>query len=374
MARRRRRSSSGDKFLGAVIAAVFGALVAVTIFALNALVKLLQWWFGQIQANARNGKPFFAFLWLVGGLCVGLVGVAALVPTADNASRPATALSAQHSATSRVQTQSLTDKPEATATRRRAATATVRPTRTVRPSEETQLPPTQSPPTETPAEPTSEPPTPTAGPTRTVGAARVVAVVNANTIDVETDGVIHRVTYIGADVPHPTEPLYAEALAAHRALVEGHDVWLEQGANDTDAQGWFLRYVYVGDVMVNQELIRQGYARADIDTSDTLHRDVFISAQSEAQTSRTGLWVNYEPPTATPLPPTAVPPTQPPAPPPPSTGGYNGPYDPFGPDRDCPDFQTHAQAQAFFIAAGGPRYDPHRLDRDGNGIACENLP
>ena len=49
-------------------------------------------------------------------------------------------------------------------------------------------------------------------------------------------------------------------------------------------------------------------------------------------------------------------------------------YDPFGPDRDCGDFATHEEAQAFFIAAGGPGHDPHRLDGDHDGIACESLP
>lgn len=49
-------------------------------------------------------------------------------------------------------------------------------------------------------------------------------------------------------------------------------------------------------------------------------------------------------------------------------------YDPFGPDRNCGDFATHAEAQAFFLAAGGPMRDPHRLDGDGDGIACEHLP
>lgn len=41
-------------------------------------------------------------------------------------------------------------------------------------------------------------------------------------------------------------------------------------------------------------------------------------------------------------------------------------------DYDCGDFKTQAEAQAFFEAAGPG--DPHRLDRDGNGIACESLP
>jgi hypothetical protein len=41
-------------------------------------------------------------------------------------------------------------------------------------------------------------------------------------------------------------------------------------------------------------------------------------------------------------------------------------------DKDCRDFQTWQQAQHFFASAGGG--DPHHLDRDGNGIACESLP
>lgn len=44
------------------------------------------------------------------------------------------------------------------------------------------------------------------------------------------------------------------------------------------------------------------------------------------------------------------------------------------PDRDCGDFDTQAAAQRFFLDQGGPRSDPHRLDDDGDGIACESNP
>lgn len=43
-------------------------------------------------------------------------------------------------------------------------------------------------------------------------------------------------------------------------------------------------------------------------------------------------------------------------------------------DRDCGDFATQAAAQRFFLDHGGPRDDPHRLDEDGDGIACESNP
>ena len=41
-------------------------------------------------------------------------------------------------------------------------------------------------------------------------------------------------------------------------------------------------------------------------------------------------------------------------------------------DYDCDDFSTHSEAQDFFEAEGPS--DPHGLDRDGDGLACETLP
>ena len=42
-------------------------------------------------------------------------------------------------------------------------------------------------------------------------------------------------------------------------------------------------------------------------------------------------------------------------------------------DRDCADFSTQAQAQRFY-KKHNPRRDPHRLDADRDGRACEDLP
>ena len=76
-------------------------------------------------------------------------------------------------------------------------------------------------------------------------------------------------------------------------------------------------------------------------------------------------------PTPTPTPPTPTPAPQEPTPTPQSSTPGT---DPGGPDRNCSDFETWAEAQAFYEAAGGPETDRHRLDGDGNGIACESLP
>src|SRR5688572_25877437 len=44
-----------------------------------------------------------------------------------------------------------------------------------------------------------------------------------------------------------------------------------------------------------------------------------------------------------------------------------------GGDRDCSDFSNQAQAQDFFNSHN-PSSDPHRLDDDNDGVACEANP
>lgn len=46
-------------------------------------------------------------------------------------------------------------------------------------------------------------------------------------------------------------------------------------------------------------------------------------------------------------------------------------YNPFGADLNCPDFSSQEAAQAVYEAAGGPSEDPHDLDRDNDGMACD---
>ena len=43
-------------------------------------------------------------------------------------------------------------------------------------------------------------------------------------------------------------------------------------------------------------------------------------------------------------------------------------------DRDCGDFASQRAAQIFYLNAGGPRNDPHGLDSEGDGVACESNP
>jgi len=134
--------------------------------------------------------------------------------------------------------------------------------------------------------------------TVTVGEATVVKVVDGDTVDVNIAGNIYRVRYIGIDTPETVdpnqtvEPFGPEASAKNKELVNGKVVRLEKGISETDKYGRLLRYVYVGDLFVNAELVRLGYARATAYPPDTKYQSLFLSLENEAKTAKRGLWVN----------------------------------------------------------------------------------
>ncbi len=98
-------------------------------------------------------------------------------------------------------------------------------------------------------------------------------------------------------------------------------------------------------------------------------REMLATCPMPALLQRKGV---SQPPSATPVP-TPVPVATPtPTPRPTVPPGLR--YDPFGPDRDCSDFDTYQEALDFYLAAGGPASDPHNLDSDGDGQPCSSLP
>jgi micrococcal nuclease len=141
--------------------------------------------------------------------------------------------------------------------------------------------------------------------------------------------------------------------------------------SEVDRYDRLLRYVYLEQgQMVQEQLLVLGLAKVATYPPDVKYVDRFLQVQRQAQAGGVGLW-GSEPVGEVPTP--AVRATVAPVPLE-GSAGYSGPYEPDGPDRDCGDFATHAEAQAFFYAAGGPARDPHRLDGDSDGVACESLP
>lgn len=126
--------------------------------------------------------------------------------------------------------------------------------------------------------------------------ARVVDVVDGDTVQVEMEGQIYPVRYIGIDCPEFGEHGYEQARQANRQLVQGRTVRLVKDVSDTDQYGRLLRYVYAGDIFVNAEMLRRGLATALTYPPDVAYSDLFIRLEREARAAGRGLWAA---PTAT---------------------------------------------------------------------------
>ena len=186
--------------------------------------------------------------------------------------------------------------------------------------------------------------------------ARVTRVIDGDTIEVDMDGRLYKVRYIGIDTPetvHPTrgvEPYGKEASERNRQLVEGKTVYLEKDVSETDRYKRLLRYVYVDDVMVNAVLVQEGYAQVATYPPDVKYVDEFLELQREAREEGRGLWAGTAGSEAV-------------------VGGGCDPAYPDvciaspPPDLDCGDI-PHRR-----FAVLPP--DPHRFDGDGDGIGCE---
>jgi len=81
-----------------------------------------------------------------------------------------------------------------------------------------------------------------------------------------------------------------EALAYTVQLVEGKKVRLEFDKQRKDKQRRLLAYVYVGDLMLNAEIVRQGYAQVVTSPPNVKYQEMLLQLQREAREAKRGLW------------------------------------------------------------------------------------
>ena len=102
-----------------------------------------------------------------------------------------------------------------------------------------------------------------------------------------------RVRYIGVDAPEiggEPELFGTEASAFNSGLVLNQEVMMEKDASEADRFGRLLRYVYVDGILVNAELVREGYARGVSYRPDTKYDRCFTALEEEARVARRGMW------------------------------------------------------------------------------------
>ncbi len=127
-------------------------------------------------------------------------------------------------------------------------------------------------------------------------AARLIRVVDGDTIEVLADGVTETVRYIGVDTPERGQPGYQTATAGNAALLGEGALWLARDRSERDRYGRLLRYVYNGEgVMVNEALVAQGWAQPVEYPPDTAHAEELRQAAVKAAQAGLGFWSGWAP-------------------------------------------------------------------------------
>jgi micrococcal nuclease len=209
------------------------------------------------------------------------------------------------------------------------------------------------------------------------GTATVTRVVDGDTIDISPSvSGRSRVRLIGMDTPEVyfgTQPYGPEASAFAKRELEGEEVRLELDIQKVDPYGRLLAYVYLPNgEMFNETLLEEGYAQVATFPPNVKYVDRFLEAQREARAANRGLWglsageicqqtdrgngigggcsgSESE----------SLPASQ-------SASAGNG----GDSNLDCANFETHDEAQQVLEQDSS---DPHYLDGDDDGVACEEL-
>jgi len=134
--------------------------------------------------------------------------------------------------------------------------------------------------------------------------AQVTWVIDGDTIRVKIGEQTETVRYIGVNAPEvstppqPWERPGRDARDVNTLLVGQKKVRLELDAQDRDAYGRLLAYVYVGDTLVNAEMVRRGYANSLTVPPNVKHEALIARLEREAREGKQGLW--HEGPAETP--------------------------------------------------------------------------
>jgi len=212
--------------------------------------------------------------------------------------------------------------------------------------------------------------------------ATVTRVIDGDTVAIEyANGTEDTVRLLGVDTPETTlSRVSAEEFAGISDTTAGRDHlfnWGERATDlaedelegeqveivvdaESDRRGYFgrlLAYIYVDGENFNERLLADGYAR--MYDSQFSMRSEFREIEQQAREDRVGLW-DYDGPASEPESETDTSTTDDDVPPPPADSDY-----------DCSTFDTQEQAQTVYDRDTS---DPHRLDRDDDGVPCESLP
>lgn len=116
---------------------------------------------------------------------------------------------------------------------------------------------------------------------------KVTKIIDGDTIELSDKT---RVRYTGVDTPETGDCFGASAAKANSDLVLNKEVTLETDVQLIDKYGRKLAYVWLEKILVNEELVRQGFARVSTYPPNVKYVDRFQAAERKAREEQIGLW------------------------------------------------------------------------------------
>ncbi len=115
----------------------------------------------------------------------------------------------------------------------------------------------------------------------------VSRIIDGDTIKLSTG---EKVRLIGINAPEIGQFYAAEATNKLSQLIGNNSVTLEKDVDNKDQYGRLLRYIYVGEIPVNLEMVGQGYATAYHFQPNVKYSEEFEAAEQEARNAQIGIW------------------------------------------------------------------------------------
>ena len=123
--------------------------------------------------------------------------------------------------------------------------------------------------------------------------AKVTDVIDGDTIEVNLNGKLEKVRYLMVDTPEmeANDPKPGRlAKEFNTKMVEGKTVFLVSDTTNRDDFGRLLQFVIVDGIIVNYELVEQGFATTFIRPPDLLCSNEYTQAMLDAFQDRVGIW------------------------------------------------------------------------------------
>jgi micrococcal nuclease len=121
----------------------------------------------------------------------------------------------------------------------------------------------------------------------------VTKVIDGDTADIIINGKTERLRFSGVNTPETDECYYQEAKDKLKELILDKEIYIQQDKTDRGKYGRLLRYIYTDDLLVNQYLVENGYAKTYHKyKDDTSKYELLARSEAEAIRLNLGLWKN----------------------------------------------------------------------------------